>query len=178
MNRKRCLFLLTVFIGISIFVLPDYGECRPGDREKDKSYYKQEGLKHFKKGFYELTPRGKKDEAVKHYQLAVQAFKQALDIREDKEIRRNLAKIYYVQEKYAMAASEYEKASKLDPYDIENYVELALSYMYLERYNEAIQTLETARAWTVDEDIIERLDSYIETARNVKDGKEGPGNGF
>ena len=119
MNNKAIVFVWIVFIAVSFFIHPNCVLSQPDADERDETYYQEKGLKHFKKGFNKLTPQGKDAEAKQQYQLAVKAFKKALKIQEDKETRRNLAKVYYVQESYALAAEEYEKANELDPYDID-----------------------------------------------------------
>ena len=172
MNNKTFVFISIVCIADYFFIPPNCVLSQSNADERDESYYQEEGLKHFQKGFYKLEPQGKDVEARKHYQLAIKAFKQALKLQENKETRRYLARVYYVQKNYVMAAEEYEIASELDPYDIDLYVELALAYMYQEKYNKAIRTLETAKSYTFDEDVIMKLNGYIATAEKVKKGKE------
>lgn len=173
MSKKAIVYVAIIFVSFSFFMFPASVMCQQERSGRDKIYYREEGLKHFREGFNNLAPKGRKAEAFREYLLAIKAFKEALRFGEDEETRLNLAKVYYVQHNYAMAAAEYQKASELDPYRIETYVELALAYMHLKRYDLAIETLETAKTWTTDEEIIEKLDGYIHTAEEVRDGKEG-----
>ena len=173
MRNKAIVIFAMVFMSFSLLIFPTYVRCQSEQTERDRNYYKEEGLKHYKEGLNRLTPKGKTEEALKEYLLAIKAFREALKISEDEETRLNLAKVYYIQKNYAMAAVEYKRASELAPYNIDTYVDLALAYMYLKRYDRAIETLERAQTRTSDDVIIEKLDSYITTVEKVRDRKEG-----
>ena len=175
MNKKAFALFWFLVIAFSFLINQNLAKCQSNRDNMDNTYYKEKGMHYFNEGFYKLTPRGKNNEARKQYQLAINAFKEALKIKEDKDTRSKLARVYYVQQDYEMAAGEYMKASQLDPYDIDTYVNLALTYMDLKKFNKAIETLEAAKTWTADENIIMKLNSYIETAEKVKNGKEGTG---
>jgi tetratricopeptide (TPR) repeat protein len=64
---------------------------------------------------------------------------------------------------FEKAAETYRNVVKLDPSDLDSYVNLALALLNLERYDDAIDALEEAKAQTSDSSVIEKLDGYIHT---------------
>jgi len=163
MLKKISLFFL-IFLVVSAFVgFGAYGAEEVDKSITSESYHNQKGLSHFKKGFYNLTPKQKKEEASKEYGLAIQEYKKALAADpEYAEAHRNLARVYYVQKKYLKAAEHYKKLTNLDPYDIDSYLYTASAYEKAQKYDEAIAELEIAKNKTSNPQIIEKLDSYIE----------------
>ena len=63
---------------------------------------------------------------------------------------------------FQRAAEQYKKVTALNPSDVDSYVNLSLAYIKLERYDDAIQELENAKAQTSDKSVIKRLDEYIQ----------------
>jgi tetratricopeptide (TPR) repeat protein len=158
-SRFFLIFLLTsAFVGFGA-----YGAEEGNSSIPIESYHNQKGLSHYKNGFYNLTPKHQKEEALKAYGLAIQEFKKALAVNPDyAEAHRNLARVYYVQKKYLKAAEHYKNLTNLDPYDIDAYILTALAYAEAKRYSEAKKELEIAKNMTADPMIHEKLNGYIE----------------
>jgi tetratricopeptide (TPR) repeat protein len=175
MPKKNHVFLVILVIAVVFLVFPLGKQTKSEERDKDENYYNEKGLSYFNEGFYKHTPKHKQLEALKQYKEAIKAFKKAIAMNDNYvEAHLNLARVYYVQKRFPEAAAQYEIAIKLDQCNnIDTYVNLALVYMDLKEYDKAVETLEAAKACTSDEDIIKKLDSYIDTARDVKAGKEG-----
>ena len=138
----------------------------------------EKGMAHFRHGYYDLTPRGRKAEAHEELAQAEKAFLRAIKFNRDfLDAHRNLARLYHLQEKFEQAANEYAEVMRLDPDDIDNYVQMALVQTELGNFQEAIHYLETARQQTDDERIIRKLEVYIEKlllgALNPENGKGG-----
>jgi tetratricopeptide (TPR) repeat protein len=163
---KRMLIMVSMLL---VFVAPAiipclYAGCEAGEVAKDREevFHNRQGLDYFKKGFYELTPKSRSQEAAQYYELAVLEFKKAIVVNDEYvEAHRNLARVYYVQKRFGKAREEYKKATLLDPYDIDSYVNLALTSVQMENYDEAIAQLESAKNWTEDETVVDKLNEYI-----------------
>jgi tetratricopeptide (TPR) repeat protein len=129
----------------------------------EKALMNQQGLTHFKRGYYEMIPRGRKVEAQQEMARAEQAFIRAIEIDPDfTDAHRNLARLYYLQEKYDQAAIEYSHVLRLDPGDIDTYVQMAVVETELGNFEEAVNHLEAAKNETDDEQVIQKLNDYIQ----------------
>ena len=129
----------------------------------------QQGLKFFKHGYYNLMPHGRSAEARQNLQRAEKAFQKAISINGNFiEAHRNLARLYYLQKRFDQAALEYAHVLRLDPADIDIYVHMALAQVELGQWGEAIRYLETAKAQTSENRIIQQLDGYISKVRQMQ----------
>ena len=133
------------------------------------SSHNENGLKYFKKGFYEYAPHNKHQEANQYYEMAASEFKKAIAANEgDAAAHRNLARVYHVQQKYALSAAEYKRVTELSPQDVDAYVNLAVAYTHLNRYDEAREQLELAKTKTSDPVAIGKLNGYIEKLEGAR----------
>lgn len=129
----------------------------------DETALNQEGLKYFNHGYYHLMPNGKKAEAQQNLNRAEKAFKSALAVNRDYvDAHRNLARLYYLQEKFEEASVEYDHVIRLNPGDIDIYVQMALVQIELGNSSRAIKYLEKAKTQTKDEQVLMKLENYIE----------------
>ena len=162
MLKKRCVVSKWVFAVFLFPALALYSVAGAQEVRKDTEYYIEEGMGHFKKGYYEALPNGRKTEAAEDLERAAVAFKRAIAKRKDSvQARRHLARVYYVQKRYLAAAEQYREVSILNPSDIDTHVITALAYTKAQKYTEAIEQLKTAKAWTTDQAVIQKLDGYI-----------------
>jgi tetratricopeptide (TPR) repeat protein len=167
MLKKIPLFFLIFLIILAFLGLPGYGGEKVNKNIPDESYHNQKGLSHFKNGFYNFTPKHKREEAKKEYELAIQEYKKALSVNPDyPEAHRNLARVYYIQKKYLKAAEHYKKLTYLDPYDIDAYILTALAYTEAQKYSDAKEELENAKNMTADAKIQKKLNDYIKKIEN------------
>ena len=126
----------------------------------------QQGLDHFKRGYYDLAPKGRTAEAEQELKLAEEAFKKAAEADKDfLDAHRNLARLYELQKNYLHAAMEYAEVIRLDPENIDAYAHMALVQLELGRADEAVRYLEAAKARTNDARTIQQLDNYIARAK-------------
>jgi tetratricopeptide (TPR) repeat protein len=129
----------------------------------------QQGLTHFKRGYYEMIPRGRKAEAQQEMARAEQAFIRAIEIDPDfTDAHRNLARLYYLQKKYDQAAIEYSHVLRLDPGDIDTYVQMAVVETELGNFEEAVNHLEAAKKETEDEQVVQKLNNYIQKIKEAQ----------
>jgi tetratricopeptide (TPR) repeat protein len=151
--------LLFMFFPIVAFANDPVGTP---DKMAEAAYHNQQGLQHFKHGYYDLIPRGQKSEANANFALAEKAFQKAISINSNfVEAHRNLARLYFLEKKFDKAAPHYTQVIKLNPKDLDNYVNLSLTFIELGKYDEAIRCLEDAKAQTENSKIINKLNSYI-----------------
>jgi tetratricopeptide (TPR) repeat protein len=162
--RKRLLVLvLTVLLILPFMAGAVYAAEEGAPQAAEEAFHNQQGLAHFNRAFYDLIPHQKKEEAAREFGLAVQEFQKALAINPDfPQAHRNLARVYYLQKKYAQAAKHYEKLTELNPSDIDSYVLAASAYAEAGNFAEARAQLETAKTMTDDEHILKKLDGYLE----------------
>ena len=168
-------FFLAILLPVSTLV--GTGAAQPPDLDAISA--NQQGLAHFKHGFYDLTPHGRRAEAGDAFARAEKAFLRAVEIDDDfVDAHRNLARLYFVQEKFEQARAQYVRVLRLDPRDLDTYVQIALVHTELGNFQEAIQSLEAARRQTGDAEIIRKLDGYIQKIlRSATDSEERMGGG-
>ena len=162
-HRTFICMLLVLFLVLST------GSSSMCGAQGSASPHNEQGLRYFKKGFYEHAPHNRHQEADRNYELAVSEFKKAIAANDnDVAAHRNLARVYHVQQKYALSAAEYKRVTELSPEDLEAYVNLAVAYSHLHRYDEAIEQLELAKTKTNDPAAIGKLNGYIEKVGNAR----------
>jgi tetratricopeptide (TPR) repeat protein len=161
-NVAVILSMSLVLLTLGISGLYDRCEAEEIKKDREEVSYNKKGLDYFKKGFYELAPKSRSQEAAQYYELAILEFKKAIATNDRYvEAHRNLARVYYVQKKFGKSIEKYKNVTLLDPYDIDTYVNLALAYVQRENYDQVIEQLETAKNWTENEAIIDKLNGYI-----------------
>ncbi|MBN2539780.1 MAG: tetratricopeptide repeat protein, partial [Deltaproteobacteria bacterium] len=168
LKKTYLLFSLTV-AAFLLSTLAMYSKTGAQDVQKDEGYYIEMGMGYFNKGYYDVLPKNRKDEASLYLEHAITAFKKAIAINKDcVQAHRNLARVYYVQKRYVEAAEQYQNVTDLSPSDIDTYVITALAYTKAQRYAEAIERLNIAKTFTADEAVIQKLDDYINKIEEEK----------
>lgn len=158
-------FLLILAFSSGVLASPDNAPVTL----PEEALINQKGLSHFKRGYYEMIPRGRKVEAQQEMTRAEQAYIRAIEINRDFiDAHRNLARLYYLQGKFEQAGIEYAQVMRLDPGDIDNYVQMAVVKAELGDFQEAIHYLEAAKEQTDEENILRRLDEYIQKLSSVE----------
>ena len=159
MNNLRFWPLLIVFVLVSAFISVAASEPSQLSKEFD---HNRKGQEYYDEAFYQRLPNGKQQEADEFFDLAVAEFKAAIAANPRSAVsHRNLARTYYVRKDFLKAAETYRMVTILEPLDIDAFAQLALSYTQLDRFAEAIQTLELAKTKTDKPDVLGKLDGYI-----------------
>jgi tetratricopeptide (TPR) repeat protein len=159
--NRLALAIAFLFAGIPTLAI-SAGSGGPPDSMPEATYHNQKGMQYFKHGYYDLIPRGRKSEANASFVLAEKSFQKAISINSNfVEAHRNLARLYFLEKKFDEAAPHYNQAIKLNPKDLDNYINLSLTLIELGKYDEAIRCLEDAKVQTGNTKIIKKLDSYI-----------------
>jgi tetratricopeptide (TPR) repeat protein len=97
----------------------------------------QKALKHNERGL-QLFSKGKQDEAIKEYQLAIQSDPKLA------AAHNNLGSTYYAAGRFEEAAAAFRRACELDPGYGQAFFNLALAHIKLGREKEANETLDAA----------------------------------
>ena len=137
---------------------------QPGQsrRGAPQSAVLKEGIGHFDKAFYELTPKGRHDEAAVAFAAAIAAFDRELAANPaSADAHAYLARIYAVRKDFRKAAGHYDKVAELEPFNVDACVFAAVEYMNANEPAEARRRLVDAKDRTLDADVLARLDEYI-----------------
>ena len=62
----------------------------------------------------------------------------------------------------------YAQVLRLDPVDIDTYVQMALAQVEMGNWGDAVQYLETAKTKTTENRIIQQLDGYISKVKQAQ----------
>jgi len=165
-TMRFALMVALIFAGIpsAAFAAATGG---PPDTLPDAAHHNQLGVQFFSHGYYDLIPKGRKAEAQQNLDQAEKAFQKAISIKSDfAAAHRNLARLYYLEQRFEEAASHYAQVVRLDPEDLDSYVNLSLAHIELGDYDAAVTCLEEAKAHTSDRKIIGQLDAYIAKIRD------------
>ena len=166
MFKKSISVVSVVAIASAFLIFCTYEQSDSQGLAEDEAYYTEKGLSYFKEGFYKLTPKGNKQEAVQKYEQAIAAFEKAIAINGNYvEAHRHLARVYYVQRRFSEAAESYKKVTELSPSDIDAHVKLASAYARMNKYPEAVQQLEKAKTFTSDKVVVSQLNEFIQRLR-------------
>jgi tetratricopeptide (TPR) repeat protein len=164
-NQKTEFIQLCVIIS-ALFMLMTMTCCGSKDQPDDETDFNEIGMTLFKEGFYDLLPKGKTDDATAKFALAEKAFKQAVAVKPDSaESHRYLARTYSMQQKLSDAAAEYMKTIEIEPGNLDNYLFLSSVYVRMKRYDDALNTLNHAKALSKESAVIELIDDLIKKIR-------------
>ena len=145
------------------FICIAQGQALSQEIAQDEVFYNEQGLSFFNQGYYTSLPQGRSQEADQLFEQAIAAFKRSIAIKETyADAHRNLARVYYVQKRFAEAALEYERLIELMPEDIDIYVKLATAYANQGKDPEAIDVLERAKEVASDERVVILLNEFIQ----------------
>jgi tetratricopeptide (TPR) repeat protein len=159
MGTLHRLFFMAAVILISAFLA--IAAAKPPQSDKGAEHNKK-GLQYYDEAFYQNLPKGKQREADEFFDRAITEFRSAI-AADPKSVAayRNLARVFYVREDYLQAAEAYRRVTLLEPEDVDAHLLLALCYAQIDRFAEALQVLETAKARTDDPEVVEKLDEYV-----------------
>jgi tetratricopeptide (TPR) repeat protein len=158
-------FILFRILFFSILTSMAIAASESSQSAKEASRNKQ-GLQYYQEAFYQQLPAENARNADKLFDRAIAKFKDAIAINpKNVEAHRHLARIYYVRKDFLHAADAYRKVTILEPLDIDAYLQLALSYTQIARFEEAIRALEDAKSAAKDPEAIDKLNGYIQKIR-------------
>lgn len=175
MSKLGWAITLTALLLLSAF---SFAAAQTGVAEGEQSEHDRKGLEYYNDAFYNRLPKGMKREADRAFELAAEEFQKAIDADpQNAEATRHLARLYYVQEEFPQAADAYRQLTILLPRNLDAHVQLALCYIKLDRFADAVRELEIAKTVTDSPEAIGKLDGYIRkiTDREQLNRKEAGG---
>lgn len=161
MRNLRFIAIVAAFLLLS--VLSGTTAIQAFQTEGRGAEHNRKGIQHYNEAFYKELPQGRYKEAERLFDIAATEFQNAITADpNDAEAHKNLARLYYVRKQFLKAAGAYETLTVLEPHNIDAYVQLALCYTRLDKFDEAIQELEIAKTKTDNPEVIGKLDEYIQ----------------
>jgi len=155
----RCFLFAGFFLLLSAMTPSPAAESGQSAKESD---HNGKGLQYYNEAFYRHLPNGNKQEADRLFNLAVTEFKDAIASNpRNAAAYRNLARVYSVKKDFLQAAEAFSAVTMLEPSDMDAYLQLAVSYTHIDKFAEAVRTLELAKTKTDDPRAIGKLDEYI-----------------
>lgn len=134
----------------------------PARRPAAQSVDVRDGIGHFDKAFYQLTPRNRLQEAAGEFDQAIAAFERELSVNASStDAHRYLGRIYAVRKEFRKAAGHYDRVAALEPLNVDACVLAALAYVEAGDADEARRRLEEAWDRTLDPGVLARLDEYL-----------------
>jgi cytochrome c-type biogenesis protein CcmH/NrfG len=122
----------------------------------------RQGVSHFERAFYQLTPHKRDAEASREFDLAISEFEGELAARPSSaEAHRYLGRIYAVRKNFAKAAAHYDRLSEIEPLNVDACVLAALAYVDNGQVAEARGRLVAGQGRTTDPDVLAKLAEYI-----------------
>ena len=132
------------------------------------------GLEHFRLAFYELTPGKDVAGALREYQLAEQAFREAITLAPGwVDPYLHLGRSCFVRKKYREAADWYRQALDLAPERREICLQLASSLQMGGQYRQAVEVLVKLRAEENNKDAVKLLDTFVQQLEKQAAEKRG-----
>jgi tetratricopeptide (TPR) repeat protein len=134
---------------------------QPG-RDAPRSAALRDGITHFDKAFYDLTPKGRHGEAAEEFDVAIAAFDRELAANPaSADAHRYLGRIYAARRNFEKAAGHYDKLSALEPFNVDACVLSALAWLDAKDPAEARLRLVEAKNRTADPEVLAALDEYV-----------------
>lgn len=122
----------------------------------------RQGVSHFERAFYELTPHKRDREADQEFEQAITQFELELTRQPSSSVAHAyLGRIYSIRKDYRKSAAHYDRLSQIEPLNIEACVLAALAYGEVAEFAEARARLVEARQRTTDPDVLARLAEYM-----------------
>jgi len=122
----------------------------------------RQGVSHFERAFYELTPQKRDREAAQEFDQATAQFELELTRQPSSAVAHAyLGRIYSIRKDYRQSAAHYDRLSDIEPLNVDACVFAALAYGELGDVAEARARLISARLRTSDPDVLARLAEYM-----------------
>lgn len=122
----------------------------------------RQGVSHFERAFYELTPHKRDREADQEFEQAITQFQLELTRQPSSSVAHAyLGRIYSIRKDYRKSAAHYDRLSEIEPLNVDACVLAALAYVEDGEVAEARTRLVDARQRTSDPDVLARLAEYL-----------------
>ena len=122
----------------------------------------RQGVSHFERAFYELTPQKRDREAAQEFDQAIAEFELELTRQPSSAMAHNyLGRIYSIRKEYRKSAEHYDRLSEIEPLNVDACVLAALEYGEAGEFAEARARLTEAKLRTSDPAALARITEYL-----------------
>ena len=122
----------------------------------------RQGVSHFERAFYELTPQKRDREAALEFDQAVAQFELELSTQPSSAVAHSyLGRIYSLRKDYRKSAEHYDRLGEIEPLNVDACALAALAYAELGEVAEARARLVEARQRTSDPFALARIAEYM-----------------
>jgi tetratricopeptide (TPR) repeat protein len=158
------LFLPLVLL--TVLLLPAWaepGQAPPAQQSPTvQSERVRQGVSHFERAFYELTPQKRDREAAQEFDQAIAQFELELTRQPSSAVAHNyLGRIYSLRKDYLKSAAHYDRLSVIEAQNVDACVLAALAYGQAGEFAEARLRLTEARLRTSDPAALARIAEYM-----------------
>jgi len=163
------LALLVLLVGL---VPPPAMQATPQRQSSNpaaQSEHVRNGVQHFDRAFYELTPKKQDADAAREFDAAIAEFEAEAAARPSSAVAHSyLGRIYSLRKEYAKAAAHYDRLSEIEPLNVDACVLAALAYAEDGRLAESRARLDAAKLRTSDPVVLGRLAEYMSKLDAIK----------
>jgi tetratricopeptide (TPR) repeat protein len=154
------LVLLTVLL---VPAWAESGQAPPAPQSPTaQSERVQQGVSHFERAFYELTPHRRDREAALEFDQAIAQFELELTHQPSSSVAHSyLGRIYSIRKDFRKSAEHYDRLSEIEPLNVDACVLAALGYAELGELAEARARLVEARQRTSEPFALARIAEYM-----------------
>ena len=125
----------------------------------------RQGVSHFERAFYDLTPHKRDLEAAKEYDQAIAQFELELKQQPSSAVAHQyLGRIYSLRKDYKKSAEHYDRLSEIEPLNVDACVLAALSLGQAGDFAEARLRLLEAQQRTSDPAALAKIAEYLAKA--------------
>jgi tetratricopeptide (TPR) repeat protein len=122
----------------------------------------RQGVSHFERAFYDLTPHKRDREAAQEFDQAIAEFELELKQRPSSAVAHQyLGRIYSLRKEHKKSAGHYDRLSEIEPLNVDACVLAALAYGESGDYAQARARLLDARRRTSDPVALETIAGYL-----------------
>ena len=126
-----------------------------------QSEHVRQGVSHFERAVYELTPQKRDREASAEFEQAIAEFEREVSRRPSSAVAHAyLGRIHALRKDFRKSAAHYDRLSAIEPLNVDACVLAALAYGELGDRAKASARLEAARQRTSDPEVLARLAEY------------------
>lgn len=159
------LFLPLVLL--TVLLVPAWAESGqappPNPSLTQQSERVRQGVSHFERAFYELTPQKRDREAAQEFDRAIAQFELELSRQPSSAMAHSyLGRIFSIRKDYRKSARHYDRLSEIEPLNVDACVLAALAYGEAGEYGEARVRLAEARLRTSDPVALARIAEYLD----------------
>ena len=164
MRRRFLPIILLVLLAAPAWSLA--GQAPPAQNAAaGQSERVRQGVSHFERAFYDLTPHKRDLEAAMEYDQAIAQFELELKQQPSSVVAHQyLGRIYSLRKDFKKSAEHYDRLSEIEPLNVDACVLAALAYGEAGDFAEARARLLEAKQRTSDPAALAKIAEYLAKA--------------